>query len=702
MSERAEDPSAEAVVWPIGEPDVAERDESAEEATKTAPAGTRYSLIRMDAVEWLRTLPDASVDLVVTDPPYESLEKHRAVGTTTRLSHSKGSSNDWFTVFPNARFPELFAEVHRVLKKNAHFYLYCDQETAFVAKPVGEAAGFKFWKPLVWDKCLDPATLVRTARGVVPLGTVQPGDRVWAPSGQHVAVLATRTTRAETLRLSLSDGTHVVCSPEHRFVAANGDEVEARQLVPGTAMAVGGDVAREVSSELALDGLLSDEERVLELPDTSQCLFCERTFESPGACSAHQARHCERARSKEAMAEELGIPARRLRRWMANGALPMTWARALGLEHLATGRFRQALADDARRTVPRSITLDYAWGRFIGLFAAEGTLEPSGISFAFHERETLLHTHVARMARSIGLRARVTEREGTRAVIVAVSYLVARRLVETFVGGRDAITKHFTPAVDAAPRAFRDGVLDGLLEGDGSWSHDEQRTTLNVASADLAYFALRGLRERGLHATLRPFSNEHAGGFRVRCDPQNRAEPLVVTSIEPGQEQQLVDIAIDDDAQLYELANGLVTHNCAIGMGYHYRSRYELILFFEKGKRKLSDLGVADLIREKRIHRGYPTEKPVAVSRVLIEQSSLPGELVIDPFMGTASAGVAAVLGGRTFYGADISEKAIAIAEERLAATGAERHSLPPGRNAIVPAGQLTLDMKTLATKDGD
>ena len=41
-------------------------------------------------------------------PAYESLEKHRAIGTTTRLKHSKSSSNDWFKIFPNARFGELF------------------------------------------------------------------------------------------------------------------------------------------------------------------------------------------------------------------------------------------------------------------------------------------------------------------------------------------------------------------------------------------------------------------------------------------------------------------------------------------------------------------------------------------------------------------------------------------------------------------
>jgi site-specific DNA-methyltransferase (adenine-specific) len=92
------------------------------------------------------------VDLCITDPPYESLEKHRAIGTTTRLSHSQASSNDWFEIFPNRRFPELFAEVYRVLRRDSHFYLFCDQETMFVAKPLAEAAGFRFWKPLVWDK----------------------------------------------------------------------------------------------------------------------------------------------------------------------------------------------------------------------------------------------------------------------------------------------------------------------------------------------------------------------------------------------------------------------------------------------------------------------------------------------------------------------------------------------------------------------
>lgn len=106
----------------------------------------------LDAVTWLKTLDANSVDLVITDPPYESLEKHRKIGTTTRLKSSKSSSNQWFEIFYNDRFEELLFELYRVMKKNSHLYLFCDQETMFVIKPIAENLGFKFWKPLVWDK----------------------------------------------------------------------------------------------------------------------------------------------------------------------------------------------------------------------------------------------------------------------------------------------------------------------------------------------------------------------------------------------------------------------------------------------------------------------------------------------------------------------------------------------------------------------
>ncbi len=117
-----------------------------------SPTSNPFHLHQGDAVTWLRSLPDSSIDLLITDPPYESLEKHRSIGTTTRLKNSKASSNTWFQIFPNERFEELLIEIYRVLKNHRHFYLFCDAETMFIVKPIAEKVGFKFWKPIVWDK----------------------------------------------------------------------------------------------------------------------------------------------------------------------------------------------------------------------------------------------------------------------------------------------------------------------------------------------------------------------------------------------------------------------------------------------------------------------------------------------------------------------------------------------------------------------
>lgn len=94
------------------------------------------------------------------------------------------------------------------------------------------------------------------------------------------------------------------------------------------------------------------------------------------------------------------------------------------------------------------------------------------------------------------------------------------------------------------------------------------------------------------------------------------------------------------------------------GMGYTYRCRYEFIVFLEKGKRKLNDLSIPDILTVKKIIKGYPTEKPVSLMEILIKQSSIEKELVCDPFFGSGSVAVACCNLARNFTGTDISEEA--------------------------------------------
>jgi DNA modification methylase len=647
----------------------------------------RFQLARGDAVAWLRTLPPASVDLVITDPPYESLEKHRAVGTTTRLKHSKASSNDWFAIFPNARFPELFAEVYRVLKKDSHFYLFCDPETMFVAKPLAEQAGFKFWKPLIWDKCLGPDTLVWTERGVVRLDEVAPGDRVAVPEGGSTLVRAVRRTSSPAIRLRFSDGTEVIASRDHRFLRRGGELARAGELEVGDALCTR-PIRMPVLTSLSLDEVIPEHDAVYELPDVTRCLWCNEPFENPRAAAAHQARWCEAQLSKREMAEQLGISPKRLRRWMNEGRLPRTWAKALGLEEKLGKRIQCYLQNDVELWFPRTIPIDYELGKFIGLYAAEGCCGENSVSFALHTDEKHLQNAIARLVRSLGVQAHPNF-DGNTAVVSVHSKLV-KYLIEHFVGGNDARTKFFKPSVYATPAAFRHGVLDGMIEGDGHWSHVEHRESYVSASADLAMFARRELEARDRAPSIRRFENDHAGGWVTRFDPIKRAEALLVESIEDLGVQDLVDISVADPGELFLLANGAVTHNCRIGMGYHYRARYECVLFFEKGKRKLNDLGVADILESSRILGGYPAEKPPEVSAVLINQSSEPGQLVIDPFMGSGSVGLAAVRNARDFCGNDLCAEAVEITRTRLRDAGA-REGERGQREEVAPQLGLTL-----------
>jgi len=106
----------------------------------------------MPALEGLRELEDGSVDLVITDPPYDTLEKWRDMGTTTRLKKSKQSSNQWFPTLPPEELEKVFAECFRVLKNGTHLYVMCDEETGDNLKPMLRGIGFNMRKSLIWHK----------------------------------------------------------------------------------------------------------------------------------------------------------------------------------------------------------------------------------------------------------------------------------------------------------------------------------------------------------------------------------------------------------------------------------------------------------------------------------------------------------------------------------------------------------------------
>lgn len=133
-----------------------------------------------------------------------------------------------------------------------------------------------------------------------------------------------------------------------------------------------------------------------------------------------------------------------------------------------------------------------------------------------------------------------------------------------------------------------------------------------------------------------------------------------------------------------------------------FSGRHEMILWFTKGDQavfNLDDVRVPQKYPGKRFYKGpnkgklsgnplgknpsdvwdipnvkanhiektdHPCQFPVAIPQRLIRALTLPNSLVLDPFMGSGTTGIAAYVENRRFAGAEILEEYYDIATERL------------------------------------
>lgn len=62
----------------------------------------------------------------------------------------------------------------------------------------------------------------------------------------------------------------------------------------------------------------------------------------------------------------------------------------------------------------------------------------------------------------------------------------------------------------------------------------------------------------------------------------------------------------------------------------------------------------------------HPTEKPISLMEELILLNSVEGSVVLDPFMGSGTTGVASINNGRVFIGAERDSTYYEVARNRL------------------------------------
>ena len=138
-----------------------------------------------------------------------------------------------------------------------------------------------------------------------------------------------------------------------------------------------------------------------------------------------------------------------------------------------------------------------------------------------------------------------------------------------------------------------------------------------------------------------------------------------------------------------------------IGMGWHYRRSYETVLvaqkpgaacrWFDKSSAVENIIrpgfkGIAKIIPSADEH---PCAKPPELYQHFIELHTAPWHLVVDPFMGEAPCGIAAVRTGRKFIGVEIDPHYFDVACQRIQDAYDQFALFDPPAPAKEPAAEL-------------
>ncbi len=119
---------------------------------------------------------------------------------------------------------------------------------------------------------------------------------------------------------------------------------------------------------------------------------------------------------------------------------------------------------------------------------------------------------------------------------------------------------------------------------------------------------------------------------------------------------------------LWSFMSCLIWDKVEPGLGKVFRKRYEMILWASEKGAPVNTRGklYTDILTYKSIrtrNRKHPVHKPPELMEELLEVTTNRGDLVLDPFMGSGSIGVACKKLGRDFIGIDLDKDYVVRAQ---------------------------------------
>lgn len=576
----------------------------------------RYEIYNRDAADSAEFIERESVDLVVTSPPYDDLRKYNGVGDTWNKD----------------KFKSVALALWDVLKPGGVVVWVVNDKvenggktgTAFEQALYFRDIGFKINDTMIW--CLSGGTrlYVKSQKGVSVMTikdmvrldpkTIQlwDGNKWVSPVG-----FSENTTSREKIRIQLRSGENIYCTKEHTWVLKNGKEATTEELKPGDVL--------------------------------KTCLLPDEGTHNPAI-----------------------------------------------------------------------LTKDVLW--LLGLYLAEGSHSEDTIQLALCADELKWVGRIKSAVESLGGTVSYSINGGS--LYVRCYSKVFNAVISQYLSGKTAKDKHLSSICWNLSNESLSEIVRGYLDGDGGYDSENDRWRLGFTEnpyleSDLRTLAARlgaaltllrkGSRIKGVLKEYPSLKGEWRWGKSNHYNSKDRAEILSINVEKKRDGERMWDIEVDSDEHLFSLASGVITHNCKKNpmpqvRQPRYNQVFEYMFVFSKGKPKTfnpimvpckcsgqdydstcknmggengrtkkhfkinsekvdSNIWEIAVSQNKTIH---PAVFPYEIPYRHIKSWTNEGDVVLDPFMGSGTTGLAAMDLGRKFIGIELNTEYFELSKKRL------------------------------------
>lgn len=575
-----------------------------------------YEIYNRDAEDAGGFIKPQSVDLVVTSPPYDDLRKYNGVGSTWNKD----------------KFKSVALALWDVLKPGGVVVWVVNDKvenggktgTAFEQALYFRDIGFKINDTMIW--CLSGGTrlYVKTQKGVSVMtikdlvrldpNTIQLWDGMkWVtPVG-----FRENPTSEEKVRIQLRSGENIYCTKEHTWVLKDGKEVTAEELKAGDVL--------------------------------KTCLLPDEGIHNPAI-----------------------------------------------------------------------LTKDVLW--LLGLYLAEGSHSEDTIQLALCADELKWVDRIRNAVESLGGTVSYSLNGGS--LYVRCYSKVFNAVISQYLSGKTSKDKHLSSICWNLSNENLSEIVRGYLDGDGGYDSENDRWRLGFTEnhyleSDLRTLAARlgaaltllrkGSRIKGVLKEYPSLKGEWRWNKSNHYNSKDRAEVLSINIEKKRDGERMWDIEVDSDEHLFSLASGVITHNCKKNpmpqvRQPRYNQVFEYMFVFSKGKPKTfnpimvpckcsgqnydstcknmggengrtkkhfkinsekvdSNIWEIAVSQNKTIH---PAVFPYEIPYRHIKSWTNEGDVVLDPFMGSGTTGLAALDLGRKFIGIELNEEYFELSKRRL------------------------------------